>query len=149
MAITNRQRPDTLRLQARAASYPNRQAEDSAILAVDNALFQKCAEYERSILDMSRKAQEGHRQLLDEVVDAQEQVQDFRKRVESGELAPNAATAKQWERLRNRASHVQTKLAAAERESEYQAEKLADPWASWTNLLDRFQTLQPEFGDEE
>lgn len=134
--------PHQLRVMARTQDYANSTLEAETIAAVDKAVFDRVRTWEQATV---QAADEFAESVSVDLTAAKEigaaLAGEVRDVLASG--ADPVAVAKRFEELRRNAETALAALERAEREAEWHAEKVDDPYASYSALMSKFAVLRP------
>ncbi|KAA6434932.1 hypothetical protein FQ330_03980 [Agrococcus sediminis] len=134
--------PHDLRLLAREQQYGNSNLEVETVKQIDALVFEKVRTYEAAIVEA---AEDFVANAADDMTAAKEigfaLAEEVRQALDSG--ADPTAVAKRFEALRRDAETALGALERAERESAWHAEKLQDPYAGYSMLMQRYPILRP------
>ncbi|WP_405216005.1 hypothetical protein [Agrococcus sp. Ld7] len=127
---------------AREQQYGNSSVEVETVKQIDALVFDKVRTYEAAIVE---SAADFAANAGDDMTAAKEigfaLAEEVRQPLDGG-ADPNAV-AKRFEALRRDAETALGALERAEREAEWHAEKLADPYTGYSTLMQRYPILRP------
>lgn len=135
-SLVNTLPPDLLdraRIRARETTYPNGQAEQEMVDAVDRAAWDRVQAVERQLMSASQIHIERSRARIKEADALSERIDALTRRAERGEVSPEVAA--EYKALMAQASQLVGRLSVAEREAEAWRGKLADPYAHTQRIL--------------
>lgn len=134
--------PHELRVLAREQQYGNSNLEVETVKQIDALVFDKVRTYEAAIVEA---AEDFVANAADDMTAAKEigfaLAEEVRQVLDGG--ADPTAVAKRFEALRRDAETALGALERAERESAWHAEKLQDPYAGYSMLMQRYPILRP------
>lgn len=134
--------PHELRMLARTQDYANSSLEAETIRLVDQLVFDRVRTFEQATVDAANDFREAVTADMTAAKDIGTALADeVRTALDQG--ADPAAVAKRFEQLRRAAETALASLERAEREAEWHASKVADPYATYSALMSRYAVLRP------
>lgn len=135
--------PEDLRQLAREATYPNRAAEDEALRAIDEAVFDRVRVHERHLQENARALMTDkhiHETAAQDVVEALKT--ELRYPLMDGGK-PTPERAERYEALRGHAEKAMKELKRAEEEAAWLEAKVADPHGDLVKLWTKYPLVRP------
>lgn len=143
MSLLNANDLHAARLAARGATYPNAEAERAATDRIDRDTFDKVRSYE---LTTARSAQDFADRCGESANEAAELIGElrynFRAGLEQGDIPADATSSRRYEQLRRDAESRASALRAAAQHARWRADKCADPYGNYVDMIRKFPALQ-------
>jgi hypothetical protein len=136
---------DSLRLDVRNANYPaTTQGLDAQQVAIDNREHEVLQLVRTHEDDLVATAEEVHRSgdpVLTQADELLTEMSDLRTDIERAGTSTGAEHAARFESIRHRMQSRINELAGVEREAEFQAAKVADPYGSLDNIRRKYPQI--------
>lgn len=135
--------PHDARIAAREVAYPNRAAEDEAVRAIDEQVFDRVRDFENSAAEEAAILLQKQRKHETQATEVLEQLRsEVRLPLMRGAM-PTAELAKKYERLRLAAEQAKRSLESADAQTAFQAKTAADPYGAISELWKKYPLLRP------
>jgi uncharacterized protein YoaH (UPF0181 family) len=138
--------PHEARITVRLLAYPNREAEEKAIREVDDVVFDKVRQVENNAVERAHRFMDAGRRSVTAASAVANEIEELREEIarRQGPLDPDMA--ERYEIMKGKAKAARQQLNRHSLEAEYHAKTLADPYAAYIRMTDRFTMLRPDVG---
>lgn len=132
---------DGLRLEVRNANYPNTDSETKAVTDREHEVRQMVATHEDDLVLTAEAVYAGGDSVIAKADELLTEMSDLRTDIERAGTSTGAEHAARFESIRHRMETRIAELAKVEREAEFHAAKVADPYGSLTNLRRKYPQI--------
>lgn len=131
------------RVAARTATYPNRAAEDAAVIAVDTAVVDAIRPLEAILVNEARGLMRDRKVTEDAAANVIGELRNDLVRALEGGAKPTASLAEQYERLRAAAIVAQRGLRVAIADANFMIPRATDPYVTALQMWEKYPQTKP------
>lgn len=121
---------DGIRLAARQATYPNTEAETKAVTEVEQQIDHMVREHENNLVGMADAVLAEGNSVLESADNLRTELRDLYTDLERAGADAGVDLAKRYQSISGRLRMRIEKLRRVQRDAEFQADKVADPYGS-------------------
>lgn len=129
---------DGLRQEVRNANYPNSESETKAITALEQTIDAKVRQHEEHLVHTAEATYASGDRVLAQADEMLTQMSTLGTEIERAGSRPSAALAARYETIRKHMSMRIAELERVERDAEFHAAKVLDPYGSLQNLRRKY-----------
>lgn len=129
---------DGIRKEARRATYPNSEAETKAVTALEQRIAAKVRDHESNLVAIADAVFSSGDRALAQADDLLTEMSDLGTDIERAGSRPSTALAARYESARKRMALRIAEPEKLERESEFHANQVSDPYGSLQNLRRKY-----------
>lgn len=135
--------PHDSRLEVRQQTYRNQAEEAEAVKTADKRVFAKVRQFEDRLIAQAEQATNDGRAVIQNAFDLESAFrEELIAPLSTGDLALTPPVAADYERERFQIEQEVTRLEELARRAEWQAERLDDPYGTWTERVRKFPPLR-------
>ncbi|MDJ0335350.1 hypothetical protein QMG83_08955 [Salinibacterium sp. G-O1] len=132
---------DSLRLEARNASYPNTEAEMTAVTNREHEIRQLVAMHEDGLVESAEAVHRSGEPLLAKADELLTEMSGLRTDIERAGTSTGPEHAARFESIRHRMQTRINELAKVESDAQYHAGKVSDPYGSLDNIRRKYPAI--------
>ena len=132
---------DSLRLEVRNANYPNTEAETKAVTDREHEIRQMVATHEDHLVMTAEAVYASGDPVIAHADELLTDMSELRTDIERAGTSTGPEHAARFESIRQRMTSRIAELAKVEREAEFHAAKVADPYGSLQNIRRKYPQI--------
>lgn len=130
---------DRLRIAAREATYPNSTVETKTVEDLERSITEKVRQHENDLVTTATFVHDGGERVLAVTDELLGEMSDLLSDVERS--GADASLAARYQNLRGRMTQRIAELERVEREAEFHANKVLDPYGSLEKLRQKYPQI--------